>query len=295
MRPLPFSRALIATLVGLVAGFGLATVLPSLAQSPRAAPAYPQTNPPYRGLDGNLYMQTAAEYRACCYQAYNLATQRLNERLVECKKDKPKLPLAVVFDLDETVLDNAGFEAMLLRSGLDFDLRLWKSWEQNDSDKVALIPGALEFITACRQANVTPVYISNRDEEFRKQTKEVLNRLKIGIEDEKQLKLATRETGSSKHSRRLQAEKEFAILLYLGDQLRDFHEMFLCSVDNTNPAKRSDDPAKLVAAIAQRKERVDANRDRWGKDWIVLPNSSYGEWTKPFGRGVKDLDLLVPQ
>src|SRR5262245_45897134 len=115
--------------------------LPLTAQAP--APFKPEV-PALRGLDANLFMQTAAEYRACCYQAYNLATARLKE-FHEASKGKGK-KLAVVLDLDETVLDNAGFQAMLLRSGLTFDLRLWEMWEQKGTDQLGLIPGAREFI-----------------------------------------------------------------------------------------------------------------------------------------------------
>ena len=44
----------------------------------------------------------------------------------------------VVFDLDETVLDNSGFQAMLERSGLIFDKRLWDRWQKQEGDQVAL-------------------------------------------------------------------------------------------------------------------------------------------------------------
>jgi predicted secreted acid phosphatase len=38
-------------------------------------------DPPNRSLDANLWMQISAEYRACCYQGYNLARRRLAEKL----------------------------------------------------------------------------------------------------------------------------------------------------------------------------------------------------------------------
>ena len=71
-------------------------------------------------------MQSAAEYRACCYQASNLALFRLKEAVAK----KPEGKLAVVADLDETILDNAGFQAMQLRSNLAYDQRLWEIWEE---------------------------------------------------------------------------------------------------------------------------------------------------------------------
>jgi acid phosphatase len=286
-----------AGLVGLLAGFGIATSLPLTAQQPPpagvAAPAAPAPftaeNPPLRGLDANLYMQTAAEYRACCLQAYNLATDRLKQSVAAPKDGKP---LAVVMDLDETVFDNAGYQAMLVRSGLNYDQRLWDMWEEKYADAVGLIPGAKNFIMAANDAQVTVVYISNRSEKFRPATTSALTRLGIAPKDPKCLKLKT--TTSDKTSRRKEAEDIFNVVLYVGDQLRDFDEQFLCSVDNNNPNTRTTDPKKLEAAIAERKDKVDKTRDNFGAKWIILPNSAYGEWTKPLGLGKKDMDRLVP-
>jgi len=285
-------------LVGLLAGVGLATVWPLTARppanepdgfAPHAPPAFRAEKPIYRGLDANLYMQTAAEYRACCIQAYNLATRRLKELHAAAGKDKR---LAVVMDLDETVLDNAGFQAMLLRSRLAYDQRLWDQWEEKGANQVGLVPGAWDFIQEAGRLGVTVFYISNRGEEFRDGTLNVLKHLQIPIEGPDQLKLLT--TTGDKTARRKEVEAEHTVLLYLGDNLRDFDEQFRCSVDNTRDEKRTTDPAKLAAAIKERKDKVDQTRAKWGTEWIILPNPVYGEWLKPLGLGEKDLDRLVP-
>lgn len=293
-----FRQALIPGLAGLLAGVLLAVRLPLTAQdtlrgpdavTPQAPSAFLPEVPAYRGLDANLFMQTAAEYRACCYQAYNLATLRLKERHAE-RKDKGK-KLAVVMDLDETVLDNAGFQAMLLRSGLTFDRRLWDVWEEKHGDLVGLIPGAGDFIHQAEKLGVTVFYIGNRSETSRKATTSILERLRIPVRDPKQLKLKTKT--SDKSGRRKEVEAEHTVLLYVGDNLLDFDEQFRCSVNNTGDRKTTD-PAKLAAAIKDRKEKLDRSREKWGMDWIILPNPAYGEWTKPLGLGKKDLDQLVP-
>jgi acid phosphatase len=235
-------------------------------------------------------MQTAAEYRACCYQAYNLATRRLRERHAEARGDG--MPLAVVMDLDETVLDNAGFQAMLLRSGLAYDQRLWDLWEGQAADDLALVPGVKEFLDEAARLGVTVVHISNRSEKFRASTEAALRRLGIPARKPEYLKLSTG-TGD-KTQRRREVEKDYRVLLYVGDNLRDFDETFRCAVDNANPATRTTDPAKLEAAIRERKDKVDQARGRWGAEWVILPNPAYGEWTKPLGLGQADLDRLVP-
>src|SRR3954466_13712198 len=115
------SKTWVLALLSAVVGYGFPCATGAQVPNP-AAPQAPVAikleDPPHRGLDASLYMQTAAEYRACCYQAYHLAALRLRNAAAA---RKPGEKLAVVMDLDETVLDNAGFQAMQLRSLIAFD------------------------------------------------------------------------------------------------------------------------------------------------------------------------------
>src|SRR5438552_14772579 len=66
-----------------ILAIGFAAIASAHAQEspvPIAPPAYRVVEPANRNLDASLYVQTAAEYRACCYQAYNLAVARLKEK-----------------------------------------------------------------------------------------------------------------------------------------------------------------------------------------------------------------------
>lgn len=261
--------------------------------TPAATPACPIEVLPNRALDANLYMQTSAEYRAACYQAYNLASERLG-RLVRREKAKRKQlkKLAVVMDLDETVFDNAGFQARLLRSEFSYCQQLWDEWEKDYADKIELIPGAKEFILKFKN-NVSVVYISNRNNAFRNQTKGALMRLGLPeLKSEKQLKLVldpSAPDSTDKTARRQEAENEFKVLLYVGDNLRDFDEALRCSRIESNAP-----PEEVDRAIKARKDAVDKQKAIWGEKWIILPNPAYGEWTKPLGRGRSDYDRLVP-
>src|SRR5262249_59466627 len=89
--------------------------------------------------------------------------------------------------------------------------------------------------------------------------------------------------------RRQEVEKEYTVLLYVGDNLRDFDERFRCRKLDPKAA-----PEELEQAIRERKDEVDRTRAAWGEKWIVLPNPAYGEWMKPLGQGRKDLDRLAP-
>ena len=258
------------------------------ATAPVAPPTYKAEEPANRGLDANLFMETSAEYRACCYQAYNLALFRLKAALAQAKAGK----FAVVMDLDETTLDNSGYQAMQLRSGLAFDSRLWDVWEEQGFDKVGLIPGAREFILEARKLGVAIVFIGNRSEKFRQQTNKVLARLGIApeapdsAEADKLLKLST--GSSDKTTRRQEAERDYMVLLYIGDSLRDFDETFRC------PNIANETGAELDRVIKARKDAVDKQKGIWGDKWIILPNPAYGEWMKPLGRGRGDYDRLTP-
>ena len=270
----------------LVAGVWLASAGSSQAQTagPLVAPAPFRTEVPSdRGLDANLYMQTSAEYRAACYQAYNLATSRLKPALAGLA---PGAKPAVVMDLDETVFDNAGYQSTQLRQNLAFDQRSWDIWEDKHPDQVRLVPGAKEFIQEAETLGYTVIHISNRKAKYRLQARQALERLGIPVKGDHQIRLST--DTSDKTARRREVEAEYAVLLLVGDNLRDFDEQFRAG------SLSEKTPEAVTAVIQGRKDLVDANRLAWGERWIIIPNPAYGEWTRPLGLGRGDLDRLAP-
>jgi predicted secreted acid phosphatase len=72
-------------------------------------------------LNAVLWVQSAVEYRATSLQAYRLAQRALDDALadatwtaaLEQTGDFAGLPPAIILDIDETVLDNAYYEARL--------------------------------------------------------------------------------------------------------------------------------------------------------------------------------------
>jgi len=74
-----------------------------------------------------------------------------------------------------------------------------------------------------------------------------------------------REAGmaSSKESRRAKVEKDYKVVLLLGDNLEDFADLF--PVTQGNDARR---------------DAVDKLRDQWGDKFIIFPNAVYGDWEK---------------
>ncbi len=250
--------------------------MPVVVESQQPAIEYPKESPPFRGLDSNLYMQTSAEYRACCLQAFNWAAFRVKERLAQ--PDVRSLQPAVVLDLDETVLDNREYQTEQLRMQAAFDPERWANWEQNGKERVGLIPGAKEFLLQIKSMGVQPVYITNRNANSQSATMEILKAFELDVPDDCLL-CADEKTGSNKTSRRAAITERFDVILLVGDNLRDFDELFRFNSE---------------LSIEARKQAVDQNSNAFGDRWVILPNPAYGEWNKVMGTVETDLRLLSP-
>src|SRR5581483_1048691 len=227
-----------------------------------------------RGLDANLYMQTSAEYAAVCLQTYNWALERLKQKLATTKHTE--LRPAVVMDLDETVLDNSGYQSFLYREKATSNAPNWEVWEKSYPQEVRLVPGAKAFVEAAEQQGVAVVYISNRTTKNQEGTIAALKHVGLNT-DEIANRLLLRELNPDKSPRRKLAEQRFNVLMYFGDNLRDFSEEFVA------PGLNPNDDAGQQKAIAERLAKVQRANYRWGNDWIVLPNPAYGEWTRLLG------------
>lgn len=231
-------------------------------------------NPQERTLDANVYMQTSAEYRAVCVQTYNWAAERLLQKLANL--DDTAKPPAVVMDLDETVIDNAGFQSYLDREKLTYSDEIWEKWESGFPNDVKLIPGAKNFIERAEALGVTVIYLSNRLHKHRETTIRALTNVGLSTEGIDQ-RLLLKEDSSNKTKRRALAAENHRIIMLVGDNLRDFSEDFV------TPQRDFNDPVNGEIAMKQRWEVVDRNAYRFGTDWIVLPNPVYGEWQKLLG------------
>lgn len=201
----------------------------------------------------SLYQQRSAEYKALCFQAYNIAKLRLDAAL----KVKGKKPLAVVTDIDETVLDNSPYDAVRAVNDLDFDLAGWKAWTAKGIADT--VPGAPSFFKYAASKGVTVFYITNRDEDERAGTLKNLQLYHMPYADNPHLIL---KSGiSSKESRRQQVLKKYNVVLFCGDNLPDFNALY----DN-KPAEDS------------RMATTEKLKKQFGNKYIVIPNPVYGDF-----------------
>lgn len=200
-----------------------------------------------------LWMQTSAEYRALCYQAFNLAQMNLDNFMASYKGAKP---LAVIVDADETVIDNSAYEAFLIGQDFGYSSKTWNPW-MNAAEATA-IPGALDFLNYAKSKGVEVFYVTNRKMVGFDGTMKNLKALGFPYADKKHMLLRT--GSSDKQERRDIVTNDYSLVFLMGDNLNDFESVF---------AKKS---------IADRFVETDKIKDAWGRKFIVLPNPSYGEW-----------------
>ncbi|MDP1622724.1 MAG: 5'-nucleotidase, lipoprotein e(P4) family [Bacteroidales bacterium] len=225
-------------------------VIVGSAQNPGSNHHLGQCNPKTMPV---LWQQTAAEYRALCYQAFNLATLRINA--IPAKEIK-KGNLAIVTDLDETIFDNSFNEAQLILDHQSYSDSNWKAWTRLHA--APALPGAVEFLKATHARGISIFYISNRDTSEIKCTLENLKALSLPCADTAHLLLMS--DASTKGPRRNRVMRYYRIVMLLGDNLNDFASCF---------ERKS---------VTERSSEADKLKEEWGDKFIVLPNSTYGDW-----------------
>jgi 5'-nucleotidase (lipoprotein e(P4) family) len=237
--------------------------------------AQAQETPPRDALLATLWMQRSVEFKGNALAIYALARVRLDQALADKKwtaapaeqtGDFASLPPAVILDLDETVLDNSRYQVWMMKSDQTFST---KTWNQFCADQISTaIPGALDFVKYAESKGVKVFYITNRDASTEKDTRENMAKLGFPLGGNVDTFLMQREKpewGSAKGTRRAVVAKDYRVLLNLGDNFGDFDDRYRGSE-------------------ADRLKAFDDNKDRWGREWLVIANPTYGSFDlAPFG------------
>lgn len=234
----------------------------------------PQPTDHQRGLLwADLWVQTSAEYVACCLQTYQLAgdqierdADRWQAAQEKLATEFRKLPPCVVMDLDETVLDNGTYQSFLYDSGKDHSTALFTEFVTNNRASIRLVPGAGDFIRKVESLGMTVIYLTNRPEATREATIATLAQWGLntdGLKDPDGVRLLMKRNDSNKTPRRNLVREQYTIVALVGDQLTDFAEEFAYERDAS--------PESLRAAVCE-------YRRLWGKKWFILPNPVYGDW-----------------
>jgi acid phosphatase len=218
-------------------------------------------------------VQRSAEYKALSEQTYRAAADHLDAALKEKNWDAlvpdergnaaTGLKPAVVLDVDETVLDNAPYQARLIADHAQFDEVTWDQWVAEKKAKA--VPGVVDFAKAANARGVTLLYISNRAVHLKDATLANLKAAGLPVADDSVfLGLGTNvpgceQNGTEKNCRRKLAGQQYRVLMQFGDQLGDFVQI----TANTQ---------------AGRQQLLDQYHDWFGERWWMLAGPTYGSW-----------------
>lgn len=274
------STAILLALLGACTGLPTRTLsTPEPGTAPEAVvdataasePVGPRAND---NLNAVAWFQTSVEYRLIAGQAWRGALVQLDRAIKTpgwdalTREDRvtpvtASLPLAVIVDVDETVLDNSPYQARVIRDNKSFDEFTWSEWVRESAAKP--IPGALEFARAATARGVTVYYISNRAADLSAVTVSNLRQAGFPIKDDSQfLGLGTvvdgcESEGSEKGCRRQLVGRSHRVLMQFGDQIGDM--------------------VTVVANNLPGREMAVRPYLGWvGERWFVLPNPMYGSW-----------------
>ncbi|MCI4588522.1 acid phosphatase [Sphingobium sp. BYY-5] len=267
---------------------GLALLLAPLAacattptvSAPPATVSAPPANPPA----GMQYLYGSGEASALSVQAWHAllgyVTAKVKARPVDsvvladgASLDTPKFlpcgdrPLAAIFDVDETVMLNIGYEYHDAKTGRGWNAAEWDAWEKSGEGAVSAVPGAVEGVAALRGLGVTVIFNTNRAAANADATARAIKAAGLGdVVHGQTLYLSGDDAmGPRKDGRRWTISSRYCVIAMGGDQLGDFSDLF--NAGQSVPARRA---ATLQPPIA----------GLWGNGWFVLPNPVYGSGLK---------------
>ena len=241
------------------------------------------STPVHDNTDAVVWLQTSAEYAAVSTGIYTTATARLREI---ASSEGDRVPgMAIVMDIDETVLDNSRYQGQLVLDDAAYDSNNWDAWVALRAAEA--VPGAVDFIRTSQSLGFHVVFITNRPCRARPAAVEDCPQAedtRVNLED---IGVDTRSTtlwlmgdrpsercrallseaeqvdgtwSSDKTSRRECLRLDYDIAMLFGDQLGDFTEA------NDSPKGAS---GRAMSALYA---------EFWGKAWFMLPNPTYGGW-----------------
>ncbi len=269
-------RRRVATIAGSLLLGACATVPQTSALAPVAAAAPEQAPDTMRWLFGSgeaaaLSIQTfraVADYAVRAAAANPADSVVLTEgatpdapRFVPCG-DKPK---AAIFDVDETVLMNLGYEYWAVKTGRGYVADIWNEWERTGYDAVRPVPGAVTALKRMRAAGITIVFNSNRSSANAKGAERALQNAGLGPATHLETLFLNGDTpgGSAKDPRRAIIASRYCVIAMGGDNLGDFSDAF-------NARTLTSGQRRSLAGSGAPAQTL------WGNGWFVLPNPVYG-------------------
>ncbi|BBH15786.1 5'-nucleotidase, lipoprotein e(P4) family [Nocardioides baekrokdamisoli] len=250
-------KSRVAATSALVTAAAAGAFVLGVSSSGSAASASPCSDPVtqyYRALQ----YQQSANNAALQIQTWRRAADQLDRILASKVARTSHKPLAIMTDLDETVLDNSALLARDLEQCHTYtSWDTWNDWELHGNP--TLTAGARWFFAYANSKHVAIYYVSDRYQQNISATLATLNTLGLPQAVASHTLLYTTDA-NTKAVRRASIEKNHTLLMQFGDQLVDF--------DGSFKGLTSD----------QQHVRATQLASHWGRDWIMFPNAAYGKW-----------------
>ena len=212
-------------------------------------------------IQAYLWLKTAGEYQVLCKQAYKLAKYRVDEYLLK-NKNKSNNKLAIVLDIDETVLSSVPFFDKYIKDS-NYS---WMDWAKLSQS--TLIPGSKKFLNYVKSLNIEIIYVTNRSFKLKKVTLKNLKKYKLPLNSN--LVYFKYGKNHSKENHRIKIRKKYDVILYLGDNLGDFLDV----LDNVS-----------------KRNSLAIKDDLFGEKFIIFPNPIYGGWDRAiFKKRINNFD-----
>ena len=233
---------------------------------------------------GAIWAEQSAEYQAVSAQVYALARRDLPRLLADStwtalpgQQDIDGKPPAIILDVDETVVSNAGYQKTLA----DAPYTRFRHFDWMRKNKAVPLRGAAETIDAARALGIDVFFLTNRACEVFEGIEGDCPAEQVTIDDLAEtgvaadpdhVLMAWEQPGWNKEklNRREYVAKTHRVIMLFGDDYGDFVQ---CTRENPLP------PCTEGATRASRHEALDTYESYWGKGWYILPNPMHGSWT----------------
>ena len=201
------------------------------------------------------WINNSAEYHALCYQAYNAVKAQV-DNAVKNRKKKDK-PLAIVLDVDDTVLSNLPHNTSFVGTGKPYSHQERAEW--CNAAVAQAMPGAVDCMQYVDSKGVEIFYVSNR-----LSNKELESTIKnfeaLGFPQADRKHMLFRTVTNDKQPRFDEIAKNYNVILYMGDNVGDF-------------------PLETYGKLMnERNSIIDENQNNFGTKFIAFPNPNYGDW-----------------
>lgn len=215
-------------------------------------------------LQSLLWLQHSVEYDAISYQMYQNAELCLNTALTDVHwkavpdEEIHTKPPALIVYIDEVIVKSSSYNVGLLKSQLKASDKTWNNWvNQISAEK---IKGSVFFLKKAHAKGIKIFYLTRRNRLVLETTRLNLRNLGFPLEDEFETILTPKKIDITGKLRRNLIAKNYRVLMILGHDLSHFSEEF------------------FELEIVDRRSLVKKYREKFGREWFLMPNPLYGSW-----------------